>query len=1505
MSDSAILLAASVAACTVALLFSGPHVYALVTDCRDEQAYQLLEHDGEDGTTTTAKSPRSLWQRVCLVLAAAVLASVASWLWIAGPHELRTVNILEAISSITILFQEIILASRRHAKTRYRLGIYSALASFATAVPIGVPIARTLYREQGVLAFSQQDALTIVQIVASVILLVVNLSIPRGPAAYRNGRIIDAEHSISFLNRYTFSWAYKTLSLAGKNGSLNPEDLPLVAQEVRAKALSDAFFSTDSTSVQWRKWVKLYWRSATVQVVIQLFANAVNFLPNVILLAILRLFEDRDAGASNQSQLWLTALGLGLSMIVVSWLVALRDYVGEMKISLPVNEQLFAVITKKAMGIKDIVHTTKSDGDESEDDEEDEDCDKDGPQTKHSILNLLGVDVEKISDLLSYCHLLLDSVIEISISAVFLVYLLGWKATIAGCAIPLLLIPLYYRVTKKYSIKEQSLMERRDEKSESLTEMVRGMRQIKFSALESEWYDKILQLRGKELQEQQAVFRYNIYITALWTFGPICMSFLSIVTHIYVKGSISPSTAFTALSLFENLQATLTNLPEVFTDLLDARVSLRRISRFLGLEDHVDDRVKGDEITFCDATISWSSSASDQTEERFELRDLNLSFPSRQLSIISGRSGAGKSLLLQMLIGEADVVEGSVIIPRADDAKDGLLPSGWLVDGMVAYVSQDPWIENATIRDAILFGLPFDQGRYEDVIHACALTPDLKIFPDGDKTDIGSNGINLSGGQKWRLALARALYSRARILIFDDIFSAVDSHVGRHLYENALTGKLAEGRTRILATHHVKMCLDGAAYLVKLDNGRVVQAKTLQGSANVDGIDTEDSTGTTNSRAPSPSRTTQTTRRESVSKAAKFYEEEKRETGFVKAMVYKRYMAASGGHLRWLTIGILFILAVFFYLGSPYWVSIWTRSYEDNTAPSLLDQPAMLGGPITPSGVSGIDDRLIYYGSVYLAISIGSWLLGMVRTLIILNGSIQASKVMFEQFATSILRSPLRFLDTTPVGQILNRFTSDFGTLDSDLALTAAYVMHGAVFILGIVVAALVTSPVIVGLGLVAFLASWVVARVYVTGARETKRLESTAKSPLFELVGSLLTGLPTVRAFGREEAYIQRMYDLIDTHCQALWHRRLFVAWMDFWLSMVGAVFVASVTMIFVVIRSLDAPLAGFALSFALELSNVISWLLSDYARLEVNFNAAERIVEYTNLEQEPQDGVQVPASWPTRGELEVTDLTVSYAPSLPPVLRNLNFTIQPGERVGIVGRTGAGKSSLAMTLLRCLDIRSGSIHIDGTDIASIRLHDLRSRVGMISQDPIVFEGTVRKVLDPFSQYDDSELRDALEKVGLSSPTQAQPNTFKPDQIEDPTSKQNTISLSFPIASSGKNLSQGQRQLLCLARALVSRPKILIMDEATASIDMESDTRIQRVLREEISVSGCTLLVIAHRLSTIADFDRVIVLDRGEVVENDTPKSLMGVDNGVFKGMVEGSGERGVVEGVIFGERK
>ena len=436
------------------------------------------------------------------------------------------------------------------------------------------------------------------------------------------------------------------------------------------------------------------------------------------------------------------------------------------------------------------------------------------------------------------------------------------------------------------------------------------------------------------------------------------------------------------------------------------------------------------------------------------------------------------------------------------------------------------------------------------------------------------------------------------------------------------------------------------------------------------------------------------------------------------------------------------------------------------------------------------------------------------------------------------------------------------------------------------------------------------------TGAREAKRLESSAKSPVFEQFGSALTGVGTIRAFDKSDTYITRMYSKIDDHISSFWYLWAFNRWMGWRMSLVGGFFATFVAAMILLINGIDAALAGFALSFALEYGSAVIWSVRFYTNIELDMNAAERIIEYASLPTESLDGTDPPAAWPSEGRLEVKDLVVGYAPDLPPVLKGLAFRVERNERIGVVGRTGAGKSSLTLALFRFLEAREGSIHIDGLDISKIKLHDLRSRLAIIPQDPVLFSGTVRSNLDAFDEHGDSDLRDALLRVhlisveefeslsssssssGSATPVPPVPNT--PNGTTKNLNKNPFLHLSSPITEGGLNLSQGQRQLLCLARAIVSRPKIMVLDEATSAVDMATDALIQRSIREEFG--GSTLIVIAHRLSTIADFDKILVLDDGRVSEFGTPKELFALENGVFKGMVGESGEKKKLISMIQG---
>lgn len=1070
-----------------------------------------------------------------------------------------------------------------------------------------------------------------------------------------------------------------------------------------------------------------------------------------------------------------------------------------------------------------------------------------------------------------------------------------------------------------------------------------------------------MKTRRKELTEQWRVFRLDTLLISCWIFCPAIMSATCLATYALSNGGLSASVAFTTLAVFEAIEMSLSVLPEVVTEAIDAVISARRIQVYLDSAELTSDITPGDHISFTNATISWPSDTVEDSQEvrTFTLQNLDLNFKNEELNVIAGKTGSGKSLLLSSIIGEADIISGTVTVPRtvAENERFDIQAnkSNWIIPQAIAYVSQVPYVENATLRDNILFGLPFDQERYQKVLDASALTKDLEVLPDGEMTEIGAQGVNLSGGQKWRTCFARALYSRAGILVLDDIFSAVDAHVGRQLYENALTGSICQGRTRLLVTHHVSLCLPKTSYVVYLQDGQAVSGTVpemrkrghlqdilaLEEEENTEDIETVIDDGghltkvATNQSHKSRRASSQgqiaradllrQQSRVSVKKAKddtsdkttkKFVEDEARAVGQVTFATYTGYLKACRGYLYWVCLAVIFVLWIAVYLARNYFLTYWTRqpktaSHKIMTVQQSKPSHVLYNWSKNDQNQTHQNDT-IFYIAIYLAISIVAWLVATTRYFGVYVASIKGSHVLFEQLLHNILRAPLRFLDTTPLGRILNRFTADFNMVDSRMANDLGYMLHCMLTTVSVIIVGMFVSPLMLLLSAALFAVMVYYARLFLAGAREVKRLESTAKSPIFEQFNAVLSGITTIRAYDRSLSYEKLMDDKVNTHSGCYYFTYAFSRWMSFRANMMGAVFIFAAAALIVSLKSIDAALAGFVLSFSLDLSEVIIWSLRLYTNVELNFNAVERVLEYAQLPTEDQGGQRAPAAWPTRGQIDFDDLTVSYAEGLPPVLKGLTLSIAANERVGIVGRTGAGKSSLTLALFRFLDASAGSISIDGLDISKLNLQDLRSRMNVIPQDPVIFSGTVRSNLDPFNTHTDVELRDALARANLLDPaleSKAQSGTATPihlsaeDGTATPTNKNIALGLSTRISESGLNLSQGQRQLLCLARAIVSRPKILVLDEATSSVDMETDQLIQRSIREEFG-GRCTLVVIAHRLSTIADFDRVLVLSQGQVLEYGTPRELFeakDVKEGSFREMIEKSGEKALLEEIIY----
>ncbi|KAB8256824.1 P-loop containing nucleoside triphosphate hydrolase protein [Aspergillus pseudonomiae] len=1415
---------------------------------------------------------------------------------------------------------------------RYRLSIYSFWTSTLTvAVPC---IQLSLFWSAGydVNPGHAQTGLLISQVVTALLRGLCSILIPRRPNVYHDGQIVDQELTYSVYSRFTFSWVNGLMKYAAENKSLEIDNLPKLPFTVRAENLYTRLEQTRQSRKLWKALVIGNMRPLIWQAVLSLVTCVLGFGPQIAMYGILKSLEERSVALGNNLHAWLWVAALGVVIVVSYSIESWLWWIISSQLWVPIYEGLSSIIFAKSMRCKDAKGMKSTKDDSAPDDEETRE--EKGRQT---IMNLAAVDSKRVADFATFNYLIPSCIMRLILAAGFLAHLLGWKSLLAGLSVSLVITPLNTFVTKRYSAAQQEFMKANDKRTSTVTEVLQGIRQIKFAALEQQWQDRINENRRLELALLWKTSLYTTALVAVWTLGPLMLSAVSLTVYALSYGDLPASVAFTALSVFGNLESAMAGLPDLISKGMEAKVSSDRIEEYLASAEKMPHTSNVDEISFESATIAWPGQEEEtpklpEMDDSFVLRNLNLKFPPKGLSVIAGRTGSGKSLLLAAILGECDIIQGSIGVPHAPSLEerqdDRATRDNWIIDTALAYVAQNPWMENATIRENILFGLPYNWRRYRKVLKASGLEKDLTILPDADMTDIGANGINLSGGQRWRVSFARALYSRAGILVMDDIFSALDAETGRHVYEHGLTGDLAQDRTRILVTHHVGLCLPRTDYCVLLENGYMTHAGTveqvraahgltdfLQGlSAEMRDLQDKETARDASFRkrssvGPPPPTESHTPRQ--------FTQDEDRATGSIPMKVYTTYMTKGNSWLAWTFTMLMFASFMALLVGRSWWVSLWTSAKPMSHTPETT---TIWEETVDRFKAVRVDDDLKFYLGVYIALSAAACVIGALRQFALTYASLQSSRQLFQDLLAVVLRAPMRWLDTVPLGRILNRFTSDIYTVDWRLAFDLGHFVYKALELAGIMVAGLLVSPILLVFACLLLLFCLYLSNSYLAGARELKRLESNSKSPVMELFDSSLTGLTTVRAFNKADVYIRNMYSKLDRHAQTVWNSWLFNRWLSFRMSIVGAVFSTGAAALVVYVPTIPAALAGFAITFALQYNYAVSMGLRFYAEMEMDMNATERVLEYSTIETEDQGGYEPPAAWPLRGRVEVEDLVVSYAPDLPPVLSGLSFNMQPNQRVGVVGRTGAGKSSLTLALFRFLEAREGRIIIDGLDISRMTLQALRSRLAIIPQDPVLFSGTVRSNLDPFHEYTDAELYNALERVHLlsfedsitlasqsyhgssSGSDTAASNPMSPTGGPSKPSSFFT-SLASPISEGGLNLSQGQRQLLCLARAIVAQPKIMILDEATSAVDMETDALIQRSIRSEFGRNESSLLVIAHRLSTIADFDRILVMDAGKAVEFGPPRELLEIEGGVFRNLVQNSGERAVLEQMILGK--
>ncbi|KAI1767485.1 P-loop containing nucleoside triphosphate hydrolase protein [Hypoxylon sp. FL1150] len=972
-------------------------------------------------------------------------------------------------------------------------------------------------------------------------------------------------------------------------------------------------------------------------------------------------------------------------------------------------------------------------------------------------------------------------------------------------------------------------------------------------------------------------------------------------------------------------------------------------------------------IGFRNATFIWGGKHAIATDGSmaFRLLDLNVDFRIGKLNIIAGPTGSGKTSMLMALLGEMSLTKGKVYLPGGRSREDVRPDFETGLTETCAYVAQTAWLVNANIKDNILFSSPYDEKRYKDVLVACALERDLEILDNGDETLVGENGITLSGGQKQRISLARAVYSNSRHVLLDDCLSAVDSHTAKWIFGKCIKGELMRNRTCILVTHNTTLCAPLSEYVVLLENGRVdaqgtaeeviasgklgeeIRTKSRPGSSNVSRVPSRvpSSVGDESDQTLIDNGGHQATTTNGNGKPEKkgVVVEEMKATGAVKWKVISLYLRAMGRWWFWAIAVVVFGTQQLSSVASNLWIREWANQYtaglenEYGMQSSMSSQsshslrssagswlsPAYFASTInfvksksfvSPANYSAADNvpevNVDYYLIVLALIGIAGAVLALIRDLWLFFGSLTASWKIHNRLMSAVSRAKFKFFDVTPLGQLMNRFSKDLEAIDQEVAPVAIGVMTCAIGIMITVVLIAAITPGFLVAGVFITGLYVLVGLFYLRASRDLKRLESVNRSPLFQQFGETLSGVTTIRAYGDERRFIRENLTKINTQSRPfifLWAAN---RWLAFRTDLLGD-FVSFFAGVFVILSlgKIDAGSAGISLSYAIGFSENILWLVRLYAMNEQNMNSVERVKEYLDVEQEApliNEKNRPDENWPAHGGVEFIGYTTRYRKELDPVLKNVTFKIEPREKVGIVGRTGAGKSSLTLAIFRALEAESGKILIDGIDIGMIGLQDLREAITIVPQDPTLFTGTIRTNLDPFNLYTDEEIFAALRKVRLVGQDEALPvseqtaiQSIQNGEAQEsqaanspttstPTNKNVFLDLSSSVAESGTNLSQGQRQLLCLARAMLKNPRVLVMDEATASIDYATDSKIQETIRDLTS----TIITIAHRLATIVDYDKVLVLDHGAVVEYGHPHELIQKEDGNFRSMCEMSGD-------------
>uniref|UniRef100_A0A4W6EQW1 ATP-binding cassette, sub-family C (CFTR/MRP), member 8 n=1 Tax=Lates calcarifer TaxID=8187 RepID=A0A4W6EQW1_LATCA len=1110
-----------------------------------------------------------------------------------------------------------------------------------------------------------------------------------------------------------------------------------------------------------------------------------------------------------------------------------------------------------------------------------------GELTVAQICNLVAIDTNQLMWFFFLCPNLWAMPIQIIVGVILLYYLLGISALI-GATVIAVLAPVQYFVATKLSQTQKSTLEYSSERLKKTNELLRGIKLLKLYAWENIFCDSVEETRGKELTSLQAFALYTSISIFMNAAIPIAAVLTTFVVHVHISedADLSPAVAFASLSLFHILVTPLFLLSSVVRSTVKALVSVQKLSEFFSSDEIGDEQEpratltsgssnhNQNRVSSCLAELvpcfQITSGYFTWTDGLPTLSNVDIKIPFGKLTMIVGQVGCGKSSLLLAALGEMQRISGTVIWNRKR--------------GAVAYASQKPWLLNATVVENITFEMPMIKPRYKAVIEACSLQPDVDILPQGDQTEIGERGIILSGGQKQRISVARALYQQTNVVFLDDPFSALDIHLSDHLMQDGILKLLREEkRTVVLVTHKLQY-LPHADWIIAMKDGTIQTEGTLKDIQNTEPelfeqwktlMHREDQEFEKETVAASMTDLERKNlRRAMYSREAVRTEEDEEEESLesddddnLSQVMRQRatipwrscgtYLSSAG--LVLLTLLLLSqLLKHSLMVAIDYWLAHWTS----HVITAQIDA--------RDCGFSHS-----WYLSVFSVLCCLGIVLCLATSVAVEWTGLKVAKELHHNLLNKIILAPMRLFETTPLGSILNRFSTDTNTIDQHIPTTLECLSRSTLLCVSALGVISYVTPVFLIALLPLAVACYFIQKYFRVASRDLQQLEDSTQLPLLSHFSETVEGLTTIRALRYEPRFRQRLLQFTDANNIASLFLTAANRWLEVRMEYIGAcvVLVAAVASITnSLYNQLSTGLVGLGLTYALMVSNYMNWMVRNLADMEVQLGSVKRINGLLKTEPENYEGLltvsQVPDGWPRQGEIKIQNLSVRYDATLKPVLKNVNAHISPGQKVGICGRTGSGKSSFSLAFFRMVDMFEGRIVIDDIDIAKLPLQTLRSRLSIILQDPILFSGTIRFNLDPEMKATDEMLWEALEIAQLKPVVKSLPG-----------------GLDAIVTEGGENFSQGQRQLFCLARAFVRKSSILIMDEATASIDMATESILQKVVMT--AFADRTVVTIAHRVHTILNADLVIVMKRGIILEYDRPQVLLDTEDSVFASFV------------------